>query len=161
MTGSTERLPFLDTNIPMYAAGREHPYREICQWVMRQIAEGQLVVATDTEVFQEILHRYGLLGRYEEAAMLVTDLMMLVERVYPVTVADVQRAVDLFRRYAPQGVRSRDLIHVAVMLNNGLTDIISTDRHFDLVEGIRRIDPLNLHQKAMKLLDEGSSKSGL
>lgn len=149
MVAATERLPLLDTNVPMYAAGSEHPYREACQWVMKQIAEGHLVVATDTEIFQEILHRDDSLGHFEKAAVLVTDLLTLITHVYPVTVADVRKAIDLFRQYAPIGVRSRDVIHVAVMLNNGLTEIISTDKHFDLIKEIRRIDPLSLYREAV------------
>ena len=39
---------------------------------------------------------------------------------------------------------ARDVIHVAVMQNNGLTEIISTDAHFDLIEGITRLDPKTL-----------------
>ena len=56
-------------------------------------------------------------------------------------VADARKAVELFKQYAKQGVKARDLIHVAVMSNNGLMKIISTDAHFDRVEGIVRLDP--------------------
>jgi predicted nucleic acid-binding protein len=38
----------------------------------------------------------------------------------------------------------RDWLHLAVMLNNGITEIISVDRHFDDIEGITRIDPRKL-----------------
>ena len=41
------RLPaiFLDVNIPMYAAGKEHPYKAPRAWVMRQVGAGRLAVA--------------------------------------------------------------------------------------------------------------------
>src|SRR2546430_11442621 len=36
---------------------------------------------------------------------------------------------------------------VAVMQNNGVTEIISADRHFDQVDGIVRLDPLELFRR--------------
>lgn len=149
MTLQTERPPLLDTNVPIYAAGDEHPYREDCRWVMTEIAHGRLFVAIDAELIQEILHRYSALGRYAEAFALATDVLTLIPNVYPITFADVQRTIALFLRCAPQSVRSCDVIHAAVMLNNGLTDIISTDRHFDLIEGINCLDPLALYRQAL------------
>ena len=37
----------LDTAIPMYAAGMPHPYRDACQWLMREIAAGRMQVVID------------------------------------------------------------------------------------------------------------------
>jgi len=137
----------LDTNVPMYAAGAAHPYRQSCQWIMSAIADGVLSVAIDVEVIQEILYRYGALERHVDAVAMATDLLALFPSFYPVTQADVQTALALYQQHAPQGVRSRDVIHAAVMLNNGLTEIISADRHFDLIVGIRRTDPIALYQQ--------------
>lgn len=55
--------------------------------------------------------------------------------------ADLRVSIDLFSSYAKKGVTARDLIHVAVMKSNNLEEIISVDEHFDLIEGINRIDP--------------------
>ncbi|HUX76504.1 MAG TPA: type II toxin-antitoxin system VapC family toxin [Anaerolineae bacterium] len=134
-------VALLDVNVPMYAAGQDHPYKEACAWVMTEVTEGRLDVATDTEVIQEILYRYGGLQQWETASTLATSLLDLVPLVYPVSLADARLAVDLFRQYAPQGVKARDLIHVAVMRNHGLTRIVSTDQHFDRIAGIVRLDP--------------------
>ena len=68
----------LDTAVPMYAAGTPHPYRDPCQWVMTEIANGRMQVVIDAEVIQEILHRYGALGRFGDAVRMATDLMTLV-----------------------------------------------------------------------------------
>jgi hypothetical protein len=67
MTLSDDEIVFLDTNIVMYAVGGEHPYRLPCQKVMVAIASDALKAAIDTEIVQEILHRYGSLQRYTEA----------------------------------------------------------------------------------------------
>lgn len=138
----------LDTAVPMYAAGTPHPYRDACQWVMTEIASGRMQVVIDAEVIQEILHRYGALGRFPDAVSMARDLMTLVPVILPVAAADMQIAVTLFQQYAPLGVRARDAIHAAVMQNHGLVQIISSDAHFDLIAGLTRLDPIALHQTA-------------
>ena len=75
-------------------------------------------------------------------------LMTLVPQVLPVTVADMQSAVSLFGQYASKGVRARDTIHAAIMKNHGLTYIISSGGHFDLIPGLTRLDPIVLFQAA-------------
>jgi predicted nucleic acid-binding protein len=134
-------LTFLDVNIPMYAAGQLHLYKDSCTQVMQAVADGQIAAAIDTEIIQEILYRYGALRRWEVATAMAADVLTLASVVYPISVEDIRLTVNLFASYAIKGVTARDLIHVAVMKTNSLTEIISVDNHFDLVEGITRIDP--------------------
>lgn len=132
---------FLDANIFMYAAGREHPFRAPCVAVLRRVTRQELETLTNVEVLQEIVRRYGALGEHQRGlhlALLAVD--QVARQVLPVTLADMQRAFDLISRYGA-GIRSRDAVHAATMLNNRLTHIISTDTHFDAIEGITRIDP--------------------
>ncbi len=143
----------LDTAIPMYAAGAPHPYRNACQWLMSEIALDRMQVVIDVEVIQEILHRYGALRRYAEAVNMAQDLMRLVPQILPVAAADIQTAVMLFQQYGPQGVRARDTIHAAVMQNHGLTSVISSDTHFDLIAGLTRLDPITLHRSLRSELE--------
>jgi predicted nucleic acid-binding protein len=137
---------FLDANVVMYAVGSEHPYRLPCQQVMTAIANDALKAAIDTEIVQEILHRYGALRRYTEAVAIAEDLLALVDLVYPVTLRDIRRALELFAEYSAYGTQARDTIHAAIMQNNGIRLIVSADRHFDRVEGIERVDPQELSQ---------------
>ncbi|MBI3964858.1 MAG: type II toxin-antitoxin system VapC family toxin [Chloroflexi bacterium] len=136
----------LDVSIPMYAGGSDHPYRAPCVWILEQVSEGRLEVAVNTETIQEVLHRYGALQRWQTAIMMASNLIQLVSTVYPVQETDARLAIQLFGQHAPHGVKARDLIHAAVMRNNGLTQIISTDRHFDQIEGITRLDPNELYR---------------
>ena len=57
----------------------------------------------------------------------------MVDLVYPVTLRDIQRALELLSAYSAQGVQARDTIHAAVMQNNRIRAIISADQHFDLI----------------------------
>lgn len=136
---------FLDVNVPMYAAGKPNTFKEACVWILTQFAEGGQKSALDTEIIQEILYRYGALQEWEVATTMTTDLLELVSVTHPVTPADIKLTATLFQRYALKGVRARDLIHVAVMHNNGLTRIVPTNAHFEQIPGITRLDPVKLY----------------
>ena len=144
MTGDAGVPAFLDVNVPMYAAGQPHRYRDACTWVLEEVAHERLAVAIDVEIIQEILYRFGALQRWDVAVRLSQSLLDLVPTVYPIQPTDARIAIELFQRYAPRGVQARDVIHAAVMQQHGLTHIISTDQHFDLIEGLTRLDPIVL-----------------
>lgn len=141
----TESTFFLDVNIPMYAAGLDHPLKAPCAWVMTEVANASLDVAIDTEIIQEILYRFGAIHRWDIAVPMASNLLDLVPVVYPIRLAEAKLTIELFEKYAPGGIPARDLIHVAVMNYNNLTRIVSTDRHFDLLPGITRVDPHALY----------------
>jgi len=122
----------------MYWAGADSPYKSSCGAVLSAIESGELKAVTDTEVFQEILHRYTSIRKMEIARQVFDDLYDMMDAVLPVTEDDIRLARQLHEIY---DVRARDLVHVAVMLNAGITDICSVDSHFDQIGGIRRIDP--------------------
>ncbi len=131
-------LFFLDANIIMYCLGKEHPLKTPCLRLIEQIRDGALLVCTNTEVQQETLHRYYAQKRPDvgqQAYRLLTDLCQIV---YPVTSADMERALTLLDTVPTINVR--DAVHAAVMLNNGLTQIISADSHFDQIAGITRME---------------------
>ena len=143
-----EGLIFLDVNIPMYAAGQPHPYREPCTWLLTQVARGRIAAAIDTEIIQEVLYRYGALQRREIAVTMANSLIELIPVIFPIRSSEAQLSVELFKQYAHQGPTARDVIHVAVMRNNGLSRIVTTDEHFERFEGIKRLDPLLLFSQA-------------
>lgn len=130
---------FLDANIIMYAIGTDHPVKSGCIAVLKQVEVGAIQVVTNVEVLQELLHRYYSLGRYEVADQAFTNLKTLCEQILPVLESDLDRAYTILREQPLISVR--DAIHAATMLHNGLHTIISTDRHFDVIPGITRIDP--------------------
>jgi predicted nucleic acid-binding protein len=103
-----------------------------------------LTTAIDTEMIQEILYRYGSLKRWDIAVKMADSLFDLIPIVFPVIPEDARLAVRLLSHYAPLGIPARDLIHVAVMQSNQISHLISTDEHFDRIEGITRHDPVDM-----------------
>ncbi|MEA1965588.1 MAG: type II toxin-antitoxin system VapC family toxin [Candidatus Aerophobetes bacterium] len=141
-------IPFIDANVIMYTVGKEHKYKEPCSLLVRRIAEENIVVASDTEVLQEILYRYWLIREFKRARETYNDFKSLISLMLPVTIDDVSLALELLERY--RNIQPRDAIHSAVMLNNGLTRIYSTDAHFDEIKEIERIDPIDPSLKRKK-----------
>lgn len=134
-----KQIFFLDANIIMYALGKDHPLRNPCRKYFESIKEGKLTVVTNTEVLQEIFYRYFAIGMPVMAEEAYTALKLFCEKIYPVALLDVEKALTLLKEFPP--INTRDSIHAATMLNNGVEKIISTDKHFDIIHGIQRIGP--------------------
>jgi len=135
-------LLFLDTNIPMYAVGSPSPYKLPCVRLLEAIAEGRVDAVTDVEVFQEILYRYHALKRPAAGIEISIYFRRCVPNAWPVIWDDIELTLKLLHEY--KGIKPRDAIHAAVMLNHGLTRICSADADFDRIREIERVDPLRL-----------------
>ena len=139
----TSEAIFIDVNIPMYAAGTPHRYRDPSIAILEAVVEGSLLAVIDTDIIQEILHRFGAIGLWEKGTVMAESLLALVPTILPIDEAVMARTVQLFGIYGPRSIMARDLVHLAAMEAHGISTIISTDRHFDTIAGISRIDPIN------------------
>ncbi len=128
---------FVDSNVPMYVAGRDHPLREPARRFLERSRAGAVEICTSTEVLQEILYRYAALERRDLAASVYDLFVQLCPVVLPVTLADTDRAKALM--IDRKQVTVRDAIHAAVMLNNTVGQIATFDRGFDGIDGITRV----------------------
>jgi uncharacterized protein len=134
---------FIDTNIPMYAGGKEHPLKAGCIDILNSVARGEIEACTDSEVFQEILYRYFNI-KQREIGLQIFDLFSQIMNgsVLPVRHEDVIKARLLSNNETGANLSPRDLIHLAVMLNYDIRRIITTDQGFNNVRGIEVIYPL-------------------
>jgi predicted nucleic acid-binding protein len=128
---------FVDSNIPMYVIGAEHPNKtQARQLLERAIADGDALI-TDAEVLQEILHRYAALNRHEAIGPAFELVLDVVDVVHPIELVDVQRARRLMG--AARNLSARDAIHAAVMQRRDIDRILSFDKGFDGIVGITRL----------------------
>lgn len=128
---------FLDSNVPMYLVGAEHPNKHAVRRILERLVAASERLVTDAEVFQEILHRYVAIRRRDAIGPSTDALLGLADEIFPVEVEDVLRARDLLA--GAEQLSARDAIHVAVMQRYGVRRILSFDAGFDGVEGIERI----------------------
>ena len=128
---------FVDSNIPMYVIGAEHPNKAASRLLLEQlIAQGERLV-TDAEVLQEILHRYVAIDRRDAIQPAFEALLGVVDEVFPVERRDAERARDLV--YTMRILSARDALHVAIMERQNVGCILSFDSGFDAVPGISRV----------------------
>jgi predicted nucleic acid-binding protein len=128
---------FIDSNIPMYVAGKEHPLREPARRFLELVRAGKVDGCTSTEVLQEILYRYTALGRRDLAREVYRLFVDICPVVLSVDLADTDLACELLGEIA--GISPRDALHAAVMRNNGVEAIATFDEDFDRIAGIRRL----------------------
>ena len=128
---------FIDSNVPMYLVGAVHPSKTATQRLLeRAIAESERLV-TDAEVLQEILHRYVAIARRDAIQPAFDALLGVVDEVFAIEQADVERAKDILAGNA--ALSARDALHVAVMQRRGISRILTFDTDFDLVPGLSRL----------------------
>ena len=127
----------IDSNVPMYLVGVDHPHKTDAQRRLERLAMDNRRMVTDAEVLQEILHRYVAIGRRDAIQPAFDALLGTVDDVFPVTADNVNSARDIL--FGAPALSARDAIHVAVMRQHGVEEILSFDRGFDDIPGIRRL----------------------
>ena len=123
----------------MYAAGEDHPLRAPSVRIIERVRDGEIEGLISAEVIQEILHRFVAIRRPDLGAALARDALDLFAPVLPTPHGVMDRMPALVERYP--ALAARDLVHVATCLEHGISDIVSPDRGFDVVNEIRRLAP--------------------
>ena len=127
---------FIDSNIPMYLVGGEHPNRAAAKHLVEVAITGRERLVTDAEVLQEILHRYVAMDRRDAIDPACSALLGIVDEVYPIELDDVDRARSIV---TTSRLTARDAVHLAVMQRRGITEIMTFDRAFDGIPGVVRL----------------------
>lgn len=127
----------VDSNIPMYLIGAAHPNKMLARQSLETCIAGGERLVTDTEVLQEILHRYVAIGRRVAIQPAFDALLNVVDDVLGIERADVEEAKLLL--LTAEELSARDALHVAVMRRHGISKIMSFDRGFDRVPGVVRV----------------------
>jgi uncharacterized protein len=127
----------IDSNIPMYLIGASHRHKSDAQRVLEKLVSERQRLVTDAEVLQEILHRYVAIARRDAIQPAFDVLLGVVDQVLAVDRAVAERAkqIVLGRRH----ISARDAVHLAVMEQHGIEQILTFDSGFDGFPGITRL----------------------
>jgi predicted nucleic acid-binding protein len=134
-------VTFIDSNIPMYLVGAEHPHKVDAQRVLEKLIAKEERLVTDAEVLQEILHRYAAIDRRDAIQPAFDAITGIVDEIYAIEAADVDRAKIVLA--GSRTLSARDALHVAIMERHGVDRILSFDAGFDSRPGIRRISEIS------------------
>ena len=104
---------FIDSNVPMYLVGSEHPHKIDAQRLLERCISDEKRLVTDAEVLQEILHRYAAIGRKDAISPAFQAILGIVDEVFAVELCDAERARDIL--LATQRLSAKDAVHLAIM----------------------------------------------
>lgn len=136
-----EGAVLLDATVAIHALSEVEPMRSQSREFLRSVTAGRGRAYASVEMIQEVVHhrlrRTGdranaVRGAREFAA--ATTTLKLDHEV-------LELALELIERLP--AIRGRDAVHAATALAYGIEIIASSDRAFDHIPGITRIDPLN------------------
>lgn len=131
---------FLDPVVLLRAFGGSHPDREACVALLESAQTGAVAFHLSVEGGQEFLFHRLRMGTREVAVAEFDAVDALV--TWHSFDEDTLRAS---RRIVGDGqARGRDAVHAATALGAGFTEIVSLDRDFDHVQGLRRVSPANV-----------------
>lgn len=116
---------------------RHRPIGTDAQRLRERLATRNRRLVSDAEALQEILHRYVAIRRRDAIQPAFDTLLGVVDEMFPITVETVTLAREVV--LGSPDLSARDAIHVAVMRQHGVEEILSFDRGFDAAPGIRRI----------------------
>jgi len=127
---------FVDSNVPMYLIGAEHPNKHVARRMVDTAISHRERLVTDAEVFQEIMHRYGAIQRRDAIQPAFDLLSQIVDTVLPIELSTVEQA---HRIMLGHGLGARDAVHLAVMEQADVRDVMSFDADYDRYPAVRRL----------------------
>ena len=137
----------VDSNIPIFAFGVEHPAKAPCLALLRAAAVGQFRGSASTDMVQELIyHRLRVTSNRSLAVGDGRDVAAIFE-IRPFDGAVLAEAMRLIEHTTT--IRGRDAVHAATALANGIGIVISTDSAFADVPGLTCLD----QEAAVKLIE--------
>lgn len=128
---------FLDTTVLLFAVGGPGPERDECRAFLSRAQVAGTELHISVEAAQEyVFHRTRRAGR--PAAVAEGRELPEMYVVHDFTASIQALSLDLMER---SPIRGRDAVHAATALAAGFTEIVSMDRDFEDVPGLRRIAP--------------------
>ncbi len=128
---------FIDSNIPMYAAGNEHSNKVPSIKILESVSENKIAGVTSTEVMQEILYRYQSIGLLEKGLEVFDRFSQIVDDILPVNFNIIGGARKILGKDSFQNISPRDAIHVATMDYYGINFIATHDKYFKAFKQIK------------------------
>lgn len=121
----------------MYLVGAPHPHKSDAQRLLERLLSERVRLVTDAEVLQEVLHRYVAIDRRDAIQPAFDALLGIVDEVMPVDLAATERAKEIV--LGSRRLSARDALHLAVMEQHSVHQILSFDAGFDGHPGITRL----------------------
>lgn len=131
---------FLDTSVLLLAVGGDREQRSTCRQIIAGIHQGDVDGHASVEAVQEYVHH-----RRRRSERTAVDEALALCRMLTLHAFDEDVLDGALRLMATSPVRGRDAVHAATALRHGFDEIVSADRDFDDLPGLRRLDPSDVN----------------
>lgn len=127
---------YLDANVFIYSTLNNESLGESSRKIIEEIQKGNLEAITSVLTFDEIMHVVGK-ERGQEAAILAGEAFLNMNNleIRNTTRQTALTALQITREY---GMKARDAMHYATMVENGCTAMVSEDKDFNGIKELKR-----------------------
>jgi len=133
-------MDYIDANILCYFLSENRQFADSIQVYLDKIAAGLAEGTTSVYTLAEVcvtLKRWFKWSQDEIVEALDLMLTRTGIRFLPLTEEIMLKVPELMKSGRSYG----DSIHIATMYSHGITNIVTMDKHFDIVSGIKRLSP--------------------
>ncbi|MCG2909968.1 type II toxin-antitoxin system VapC family toxin [Sulfolobaceae archaeon RB850M] len=124
---------FLDANFIIYL---NLGVKEVVNFYIKVLQEDRL--ALDPLVIDEVIYvskkKYNV--NFNDTISFLDEVVLPNSLILPIRKEDYDKAKELILQY---NLKPSDAFHVAIMLNNSISKIISEDKDFDRIKEIERL----------------------
>lgn len=133
---------FLDANIILRFLTNDDPEKaQRCLALMQRADRGEVQITTSETVLAEVIYVLSSPRLYNLSPERIRSLLRPILQLRGLRLPSrrlYQRALDI---YAAYNVDFEDALTLAHMERRGIDEILSYDRHFDRIQGVRRQEP--------------------
>jgi hypothetical protein len=127
-------MVYLDANFFIFSLLDRTEVGEDARKIYQKMVDGKLNTATSSLTFDEVMWVLIKADKRHLVKDTVNDIYQTQNlTIVPVSISVPLNAIDLIL----DGLNPRDAFHVAVMMENRISTIISDDRDFEKVESVR------------------------
>lgn len=128
----------LDTNVLLYTVGTDHPLAHASERIVQAVGARTVQATTTVSAIEEFVHVRARRRSREDATGLARRFASLLSPLLPVGEQELQRGLDLYERHPRLG--AFDALLAAAALGAGAEALVSADRDFRAVEGLRFVE---------------------
>lgn len=129
---------FIDANIFIHAALGRDKKAEECRNFLKKVESGEQNSHTSVLVLEEALKAISHF-RGESPSVEVINRFLRIKNLTVLALAkeDLECSFEFFKK----SLDVHDSLHLAIMKKQGITTILSYDKDFDSIKGIKRVEP--------------------
>jgi predicted nucleic acid-binding protein len=133
-------VQFLDTNILLRHLLGDHPEQSPrATAYFHRIEGGELKArVSDTVIFETV---FTLQHHYRQPKAKIREALLPLIELPGIVLPGKTRLARVFELYVDQNLPFADAYHAVLMEQLKLVEIVSFDREFDRIKGIRRVEP--------------------